>query len=187
MTNLALFVVVIYFFGGNLVRKFEEASSNFQERVDQLNGSNELESRIIGSYEEIFPSRALYPVYGIGLGSTYQGANKLFGESIYARGYGYYESELGRIVLEGGYLLLFLRVILFLIMIKYSYIPTLGKIYLFVLFVNSMIVFNTYLGFFFMLGIVFIDRAYYLDEREKSKKPNVDQATPIPDKLLVQN
>jgi len=36
------------------------------------------------------------------------------------------------------------------------------QLFMFVLFVNNMIVFNIYLGIFFFLGFIFVDRAYYL-------------------------
>ncbi|HMI68088.1 MAG TPA: hypothetical protein VK517_18725, partial [Cyclobacteriaceae bacterium] len=130
----------------------------------------ELEARIVGSLVEVLEFQGEYPVYGIGLGSTYQGAISLFGASDYLKEYGYYESEGGRIVLEGGFILFFLRVILFIVMIRYSYVPPLGKIFLFILFINSMIVFNTYLSVFFILGMIFVDRAYYLKDVDEGQR-----------------
>lgn len=153
---------MIYFFGGDLVKRFDVAYDNFASRVEQGNETGEVETRLIGSFTEIIDFRGNYPIYGIGLGSTYQGANILFGESVYAKEYGYYESEAGRIVLEGGYILFFLRIILFIVLLQYSSIPPIGKWFMFILFVNNMIIFNIYLGIFFFLGFIFVDRAYYL-------------------------
>jgi hypothetical protein len=101
-------------------------------------------------------------VFGVGLGSTYQGANLVFGTSEYVLEYGYNESEAGRIVLEGGFILFFLRIILFFVLMNKTLIPLYGKVLFFAMFFSSQIVFSVYLGAFFLLGIMFVDRAYYL-------------------------
>jgi hypothetical protein len=164
LVSLCVLGFLLFYLGGSFVSKFDNAYTNFLTRINGgYENNKELEGRVVGSYTEIFDFKGMYPVYGIGLGSTYQGANALFGESVYAKQYGYYESELGRVVIEGGYILLFLRITLFLVMIRFSFIPFIGKVLIFILFLNSMIVFNTYLGVFFFLGIIFVDRAYYLE------------------------
>jgi hypothetical protein len=167
--GLILMTIITLFLGSGFVGKFGTAYTNFQSRITG-EGQGELEGRIVGSFTEVLQFQGEYPIYGIGLGSTYQGANALFGQSTYLKEYGYYESESGRIVLEGGFILFFLRVILFLAMVRYSSIPLLGRVFLFILFINSMIVFNTYLSFFFFLGTIFVDRAYYLRESDEDKR-----------------
>jgi hypothetical protein len=168
--SILLFSALTLYWGGGLVNKFKIASENFQARLAWGNDNGELESRIIGSFDEVLHFKGKDPIYGIGLGSTYQGAILLFGESPYLKEYGYNESEAARIVLEGGFILFFFRIILFYVMLRYSYIPTVGKIYLFIIFINSMIVFNTYFSVFFVLGIIFIDRAYYLKTKETQQE-----------------
>ncbi|MGL1423646.1 hypothetical protein ACSTJ1_00460, partial [Vibrio parahaemolyticus] len=69
-----------------------------------------------------------YPIFGVGLGSTYQGAIKLFGTSPFIIEYGFYESEVIRIVLEGGFILLFTRIFVIIYVIRQLLIPVTGKI-----------------------------------------------------------
>jgi hypothetical protein len=166
ITALVLGLAVFYF-GGSLMKRFEEAYDNFQARIEWGNKSGEFQGRVNWTYEEIVEFKGKYPVLGIGLGSTYQGANSLFGESSYAKEYGYYESETGRIILEGGYILLVLRIILFFVMMRFSYVPWLGKLVLFFFFFNNMIIFNTYQSTFFLLGLILVDRAYYINRFER--------------------
>lgn len=161
--QVAILSGVFLLFGENVVDQFKLAYSNFQDRVEWGINNGELEGRVVNNFEEVFDFKGKYPVYGIGLGSTYQGANLLFGESLYAKDYGYYESELARVVLEGGFILFFLRIIVFIILLKYSYIPLIGKIYLLAFMLNNMVIFNTYQSIFFALGIIMVDRAYFLN------------------------
>jgi hypothetical protein len=49
-------------------------------------------------------------------------------------------------------------------------IPWLGQVFIFILFMNTMIAFNTYQGFFFIIGMILVDRAYYLKDAEKSQR-----------------
>jgi hypothetical protein len=160
--SISLLGIFLFYFGGSLANRFETAYGNFEDRVDTGNESGELAWRIDWTYNEIINYHGNYPIYGIGLGSTYQGANILFGESSYAKEYGYYESELGRIVLEGGFILFFFRIIMFLVVLRFSHISFAGKIIMFIFFFNNMIIFNAYLGAFFILGFILVDRAYYL-------------------------
>jgi hypothetical protein len=168
--QIGILVLLLYLFGGNLVAGFDNAYKNFEDRVELGNENQELELRIGDAINEMIDFKGKYPIYGIGLGSTYQGANVLFGQSAYAKEYGYYEAEGGRIILEGGYILFLLRIILFIILLRYSYLPVMGKIFIFILFMNISVVFNTYIGVFFFLGFMFVDRAYYLQKVQHGKK-----------------
>lgn len=161
-----ILVVLLYFFGDNLIRTLNVAYENFNERVEWGQESGETTARFADFFYEIVNFRGKYPVYGIGLGSTYQGANAILGESIYAKEYGYYEAELGRIVLEGGYILFFLRIILIIVLLRYSYIPSLGKVVVVAFFLGAVVVFSTYQGVFFLFGLLLVDRAYYLKQNK---------------------
>ncbi|MFD1016346.1 hypothetical protein [Winogradskyella rapida] len=141
--------------------------NNFKERTEN---SDQIDERISSGYAQILDFKGRYPVFGVGLGATYQGANALFGESIYVKEYGGYESELARIVLEGGFILMFLRIILVLVLLKYTEnLPLIAKAFLFVVFMNSMMTFNVYQGVFYVIGVILVDRGYYLRKLERKK------------------
>lgn len=167
LLNLSILAVLIFYFGDNLTTRFEKAYSNFEERVSWGSESGEFEDRVDWTFKEVTDFKGKYPVYGIGLGSTYQGANILFGESIYAKEYGYYETEVGRIILEGGYILFFLRIALLLILLGYSAIPTAGRIVVLIFFLNNAVTFNVYQGIFFLIGLILVDRAYFIQQSKK--------------------
>ena len=167
--TLSLLTFAIFYFGQGAVVRFSSAYDNFRERIELGQQSGELEYRLSDVYNDLVDFRGKYPIMGVGLGSTYQGANILFGESLYVKEYGYYESELGRVLLEGGYILLVLRVLAFIVLLRFSSIPVSGKFLLFVLFINNMVVFNIYLVIFFSLGFILVDRGYYLNQIDLAK------------------
>lgn len=163
-------VVIIYLVGifiPKLSDTFTKSYDNFMYRVEN---SDELDSRITGSFNEILDFKGKYPWFGVGLGSTYQGANALFGTSIYVKAYGGYESEPARIILEGGFVLFALRLVLVIVFLIYTpNLPLLAKGFFFIIFFNIMVTFNIYQGIFFVLGIMFVDRGYYL-KTQKTKE-----------------
>ncbi|HWA35037.1 MAG TPA: hypothetical protein VG737_12940, partial [Cyclobacteriaceae bacterium] len=168
---------LIFNFGEGLIDSFDAAYQNFSDRVRWGQRSGETDLRLGIYYDEIFNFHGKYPIYGIGLGSTYQGANSLFGESMYAKEYGGYEFELGRIILEGGFILFFLRFALLYVLLRDSVIPIPGKILVFLAFVNNPIVFNTYSGVFLLFGILIVDRAYFLKNKDRITPPGFMKAT----------
>ncbi|MCS5489186.1 O-antigen ligase family protein [Algoriphagus limi] len=152
-------IFVLFSLNNSLQDTVIKMYENFMVRV---NSTTDLGDRIFFSYIDIWDFRGNYPLFGVGLGSTYQGANALFGESRYVQEYGYYESELARIVLEGGYILFILRLILLFVFLRRTFLPISVKFLFFIFFINSMIVFSAYQGVFFILQIMFLDRAYYI-------------------------
>ncbi|MBC7655486.1 MAG: hypothetical protein H7098_13555, partial [Oligoflexus sp.] len=99
----------------------------------------------------------------VGLGSTYQGANALFGNNplLYNQGY---EAEFKRIILEGGYLLFLLRLIMFgylmtLLRANWIFKALMVAIILF----GATIIYNIFTSFYMMLGLMLIDRVNRLD------------------------
>jgi hypothetical protein len=132
-------------------------------RVTGNIASGESSVRTVGVIEEIFNFRGEYPFFGVGLGSTYQGSNKIWGESLFLREYGGYEEELERIVLEGGFLLLAVKLGLYFYLINRLKIPKFNMLLLLILmFVAVPIVFNVFNAFYFYFGILLTDRAYKL-------------------------
>lgn len=140
----------------HVYQKFEESSGNFSERV---NGTNEnSESRVLAAIIEVKDLHYAHDLFGAGLGSTYQGANALFGNNPNLDGQGY-ESEPKRVILEGGYFLLILRFIMLFYLIlnlKGNFFFKAGIVVLSI-FVFS-IIYNTYNCFYVLLGLILLDR-----------------------------
>lgn len=145
------------------VRSFD----NFMYRFEN---SDQLDERIAGSYDGWINFKGNYPIVGVGLGATYQGANALFGTSKYVQEYGGYESEPARIILEGGFVLFFLRFILAISFLSATrYLPLTAKVFFLIILFNGMLTFNVYQGVFFVLGVILVDRGYYLRLTNKIK------------------
>ncbi|MDP1842872.1 MAG: hypothetical protein Q8K64_05575 [Sediminibacterium sp.] len=143
----------------------QNAFTGFIERRNRGIDEGEENQRIIGDFIQLINFRGNYPVLGVGLGSTYQGANKLFGLSPYVIEYGFFESELTRIVLEGGFLLLFTRISVMIYLFRQLTIPVLGKITILLLILFFLpIVFNVYNAVFSALGIMLVDNFYYYEK-----------------------
>lgn len=144
-----------------IYEKFSQSSKNFEDRTE--NTSDNTMIRITAPIDELIDLNFKHQIIGVGLGSTYQGANALFGFNPNLKGQGF-ESEFKRVVLEGGYILLIFRFIMFFYLIqviKGNFIFKVGLIVL-SLFVFS-IAYNTYNTFYFMLGLALIDRVSRLE------------------------
>jgi hypothetical protein len=137
----------------------QNAYYNFDERRAINAQTGEQSRRITWDLEELFVnSRFKHPFFGVGLGATYQGATSVFGTSDYVKEYGYYENDLPRIVLEGGFFLLIIRIGLYLWLFSWLEFNRLSKFILFIVFIYSIpIVFNIYNSLFLALGLIFID------------------------------
>jgi hypothetical protein len=151
-----------------IMKSLEKIYDNFMYRVEN---SDNVNTRVSGSYTSVFDFRGEYPIFGVGLGATYQGANALLGTSIYVKEYGGYEREPARIVLEGGYILFIFRIFLILVFLKHTdNLPLLAKVFFLLVFLNLTITFNIYQGLFFVLGLVLVDRGYYLKYKSINNK-----------------
>jgi hypothetical protein len=143
----------------------QRAIDNFMTRVTGNIASGESSVRTVGVIEEVFNFKGQYPFFGVGLGSTYQGSNKIWGESLFLKEYGGYEEELERIVLEGGFLLLAFKLGLILFLINRLKVPKINMFILLILMLISVpIVFNIYNAFYFYFGIILVDRGYRLQK-----------------------
>jgi hypothetical protein len=159
---LPIILVFLFFLSkGSLgfVNIFDKAYSNFDERRTLNAHSGEQSKRVFWDLQELFVDyRGKFPIFGVGLGSTYQGATSIFGVSDYVKDYGYYENELPRIVLEGGFFLLFFRVILFIWLLSWLDLNKLSKVFCFIIFIYAIpTVFNIYNSIFLSLGLIFLD------------------------------
>jgi hypothetical protein len=145
----------------NIYEKFTQSSNNFEDRAD--GASDNTKRRVTGAIDELITLEFEHDIIGVGLGSTYQGANALFGYNRNLNGQGF-ETEFKRVVLEGGYILLILRFIMIFYLINFLKGNFIFKVSIFVLslFVFT-IIYNTYNAFFFMLGLALIDRVSRLE------------------------
>ncbi len=137
------------------------AYDNFQSRRESLAESGEEKYRILWDYYALRDFRGAYPIFGIGIGATYQGAIVLWGASEALQQYGYIESELERYVLEGGFVLLIIRLILTYVLCSGLVVPWHTKWLIGGLTFIAPITFNIFNIVFFMVGIIFLDQAYY--------------------------
>jgi hypothetical protein len=157
----ALFVTALLLTGKGqgLVDFVEVSGANFRTRYE-LNKDVEQKTRILSPIQNVFNFRGKYPIYGVGLGATYQGATQQFGTSYYVEEFGYYEEEAERIILEGGYLLLTLKVILCFILIRHLTISPLFSIPLvFLTLIYIPVVYNVYNIIFWGMGIMLMELA----------------------------
>jgi hypothetical protein len=141
------------------IDKIKNSYLNFDERRTTNVQSGEQNQRILGDFNELFIDyRGKYPLFGVGLGATYQGATSIFGTSDYVKEYGYYEGELPRIVLESGFIILLFRIALFFWLISWLNVNKFSKFVCFITFIySSGIVFNIYNSIFLALGLIFLD------------------------------
>lgn len=150
-----------------------KAYENFDSRREQLKEQGEEKQRLLWDFNDLFVDfKGKYPYFGIGLGSTYQGATALFGTSEYLYEYGYVENELTRVVVEGGFVLLAVKWLLGLYLISLLNIPLMAKGVIFFL-ISSLfipIVFNVYFSAFIFLGLVIVDHAYTKTAEEKRRR-----------------
>ena len=163
LKNLFLPLIFCFLFvlikgGTGIGDKIIKAYDNFTNRVEENRQSGEQQQRILWDFEDLTNFRGKYPIIGLGLGSTYQGATAVFGTSDYVKEYGYYENELTRVVVEGGFVLLIFRFILVGYFVNILKINLFSKAVIFLLiFYFTPVVFNIYNSIFFMIGLILMD------------------------------
>ena len=139
----------------------QTAWSNFYSRIEDGFTNQEYDHRTIGVVGEVVNFKGDYPVFGPGLGGTYQGARLVWGESYFVEAYGGYEEEPERIVIEGGFLLFALRTAILLYLFSLFKIPRLPQVFILVyLLFLTHIVFNIYNIIFYGFGLAFLDWCY---------------------------
>ena len=148
----------------------KDAYEGFYNRTTSLNANGEYRNRVWGPYEEVMNFRGNYPLFGVGLGATYQGATQKWGKSQAVREYGYFEEEPERIVIEGGFFLFVLRFILFGYLLYNLKIPALYQIsiYIILLFYMPMI-FNVFMAAYAYFGLMYLDKMYCLKKAKEVK------------------
>jgi hypothetical protein len=164
--------VLSYFNLGGLSDIFSEGYDNillrFGSQKESLDDSD-LKWRSLSPILRIFNFDMTYnTLIGVGIGSTYQGANAIWGISDAIREVGFFEDEIHRVLIEGGYLMLLVR----FLMIRYlSSQLSVGKIAsgisFFYLFFFGNFIFNIYGSVFTAVGMMMVDHAYYKVQRQK--------------------
>jgi hypothetical protein len=140
-----------------------KAYEAFMFRVTSGNDSGENDKRSMQTFLETTEFRGAYPLLGIGLGATYQGAIASWGKSQELKDYGYYEEEPERILIEGGYALLIFRALLFIYFMMKSKIPKyFSAPILFYTFFFTQMTFSTFQSTFTFFGLLVVDKMYYL-------------------------
>ena len=165
--TLALLVGLGLAFNIGKKASFIETSYNaFAQRVEYGQKSGEAAERTAGAFLDVSEFRGKYPLFGIGLGATYQGATSKWGRSHELIEYGYCEEEPARILLEGGYFLFIIRVLLFGLLIWQLKIPAMFSTpILFYVYFFTLFVFNTYQCTFVFFGMALLDKLYYLNAK----------------------
>lgn len=163
----AVIIVLIIQARGNLGVESNVATAfdNFEERRTSLQETGEERNRFFQDLYAFDDFRFKYPFFGVGIGSTYQGSAVLFGTSDYVKEYGAPESENIRIMLEGGFLLITIRFILIILFCRMLSVSLLAKGLIAGFFFIAPTVYNIYIAIFFLMGIAYVDKSYYLDRR----------------------
>jgi hypothetical protein len=153
--------------GNELGKQVITAYDNFWGRVTGLRERGEESQRLTWDFRYFQGDRFRNPIIGIGTGSTYQGATILFGTSPHAKAFGYVESEFIKVILEGGFILVLLRLILAWVFV--SQLCFGGKLFKFSLWFALVyaapIVFNIHNASFLLLGLIYIDSAAWQARR----------------------
>lgn len=169
--TIALMVILVY----NKISVFdriETAYDGFSKRVSDNRKSGEEQRRIVGDFANFDFNRYKYPILGIGVGATYQGATALFGTSEYKKEFGYIESEFMQVLLEGGIILLLFKISLVTLIIMRARLPSkLLKVFTWVTMVYAApIVYNVHNACFLLLGIMLVDNIVWRQEIEAQWK-----------------
>ncbi len=154
-------ILGVVFNVGKQLSFVERAYTGFAYRVTSGQKSGEAESRTLSTFVEAFDFQGKYPLFGIGLGATYQGSTNKWGKSPELIEYGYCEEEPERIVVEGGYFLLFIRLGLFAYLSTQLRVPMILSVpVLLYIFFFTLFVFNAYQTAFVFFGFTLLDKVY---------------------------
>lgn len=142
----------------HLVDFFNDAFENFNSRVET--NAEEGSTRIFGPLTLLFSNGFPNPLFGNGLAITYPGIVNLLGTSEVAKNFWVQDDEIGRTILEGGYILLCLKLVFIFMVVKHLNINRFFSTIVFVLvFIYVPLSTNIYNAFFFLMGVIFLDKS----------------------------
>ncbi len=179
-------VTIVMNIGDNPVKtRINKSYENFMQRFERGIETGEQNRRILWDFT-YFRDLDRFPnlITGIGLGSTYQGAIILFGPSRYARGFGYVEGEFPKIILEGGLVYFFLKLILATIAtFHFSFRqPVLRLLVWFSMVYLIPIVFNVHNAAFLLMGLILIDNIFWRQAQPTADAdPDPTESQKLPD------
>jgi len=166
LTTLFAFGVLNFAFGDplNFLESFSSSVDNFEVRSDADEAS--WTDRGFEAIGQLKTYNGPSPILGVGLGATYQGANALFGYNPLLYNVGW-EGEAKRVVIEGGYVLFIMRIILlYYLMAQLRFNWIFKSFIVFLLIFAASIVFNTYSCIFFLLGLMLLDRVSFIESQK---------------------
>jgi hypothetical protein len=133
---------------------YENFDSRFEDNKEEGNG------RIWGPFQTIISNDFPNKLIGNGLGISYPAIVAMKGTSKVAETHAVMDDEIGRTLLEGGYLLLIFKIILIVLTIKNLKIDKrFMSIAFSVIFIFMPLTTNVYNIVFFILGIIFLEQA----------------------------
>lgn len=169
-----LLALAVVFNLGNKLAFVEKSFTSIAQRFTSGQATGEAASRTDGIFAETFDFSGKNPWFGLGLGATYQGATNKWGKSQELREYGYYEEDPERVILEGGYVLLIVRISLFVLMAFRMKIPLFFSVPILIyMFFFTIFVFNAYQVAYVFFGLALLDKFYYLKQTEAEKTENI--------------
>ena len=152
---------------GDRLSVVEQAYAAFYGRVKYGNESGEASNRVTKTLLAVGDYNGRNPIFGAGLGATYQGAIAKWGRSPEVSAY--FEEEPERVIMEGGYLLFIIRVLLFAYICKQLRIPAYFSIPLVLyVFIFSTLIFSTNHSIYTFLGLMVVDKMYFLREKKRA-------------------
>lgn len=139
----------------------------FSARVEAGQATGETSDRTKMTFDAVLNYNGNYPLFGVGLGATYQGAVAKWGTSPLVPVV--YEAEPERVLIEGGYFLFIVRLLLMIYLIFQMKIPVyFSAPILFFLFMFSLLVFNINQPAYTFFGLMVVDKMYHLKEQKRA-------------------
>jgi hypothetical protein len=170
---LAIAATILVATGKNAVtdRAFK-ALDNFVERTTSLQERGEQTKRFTWGLDKFNDSkRFISPWIGLGTAATYQGAAILFGKSREVSRFGFIESEFVQLILEGGVIMLFLRIALIISLLSVLSYPLSIKFFMAILLLYGFpIIFNVHNASFMMMGLMLTDNLIWRNQQEALPK-----------------
>jgi hypothetical protein len=148
-----------------VLSSFNKSYENFSTRTANAEENNE---RTSSQFTDIIDYDGPNPVFGLGLGATYQGAVKMFGFNPQLNGVDY-EGESKRVILEGGFTLFLIRTLLFIFLFSQLRIPFLFRGFLLgIIFFGIPLIFNTYTSYYALVGLMLLDRTFIVAKQQET-------------------
>ena len=149
-----------------------EAYDNFFGRVKVNRDNGEESSRLVWDLTYFFDGHVFKSfLFGVGTGSTYQGATALFGVSPAVQEFGYVEGEFIRIFLEGGLVLMAFKFIMAAMLVKRLCMNNIVKAVIFIIIVyGAPVVFNPHNATFLFLGVVLVDNIVWRQQIKQNEQ-----------------